>query len=81
MLSNDREISKALPHSGMTEKSLEVNLDIHHINLQTAIGVLRDPKNDVIKVTSVQKLLPSTKKTFVAHEQHPDDQKNRYKLV
>ena len=77
MLSNDREISKALPHSGMTEKSLEVN----QINLQTAIGVLCDPKNDVIKVTSVQKLLPSTKKTLVAHEQHPDDQKNRYKLV
>ena len=56
MVSNDREISKAPPQSDMTENSLTVNLDVHHINLQTALGVLCNPENDVIKVKSLQKL-------------------------
>ena len=56
MVSNDREISKALPQSDMTEYSLAVNLDVHHINLQTALGVLCNAENDVIKVKSLQKL-------------------------
>ena len=76
MVSNDHEISKALPQSDMTENSLAVNLDLHHATLHTALGVLSILRTMLLK--SVQKSLPSTKRAFVAHEPRPDDLRSRW---
>ena len=53
-VSNDREILKSLPQS--------VNLDLEKILLERALGMLRNPDNDTIKVKAVMKLFsPSTR--------------------
>ena len=61
IVSNNSEIDKYTRQQSPTEKGL-VNLDLDETPIARALGVLWDPKQDVLKIKTVNKEVPNTKR-------------------
>ena len=61
-VSNDTEILKSLPQDDLSANCQSVNVDLEKIPLQWALGTLWNPDNDTIKVKTVMKPFPLSKR-------------------
>ena len=65
-ISNDREILKSLPQDDLSANCQSVYLDLDKISLERALGILRNPDNDTIKVKAVLKPFPTSKRGLLS---------------
>jgi len=59
-ISNSKTVMKSLPASELSKKV--VNLDLSHLPIERTLGVTWDPNTDTIRVSTVNKKFPSTKR-------------------
>ena len=64
-VSNNSEIDKYTRQQSPTAKDL-VNLDLDETPIERALGVLWDPKQDVLKIKTVNKEVPNTKRGILS---------------
>ena len=64
-VSDNSEIDKYTRHQSPTAKDL-INLDLDETPIEQALGVLWDPKQDVLKIKTVNKELPNTKRGILS---------------
>ena len=64
-VSNNLEIDKYTRQESPTAKNL-VNLDLDETPIERALGVLWDPKQDVLQIKTVSKEVPNTKRGILA---------------
>ena len=64
-VSNNSEIDKYTRQQSSTAKDL-VNLDLDETPIERALGVLWDPKQDVLKIKTVNKEVPNTKRGILS---------------
>ena len=60
-----REILKSLPQDDLSSNCQSVNLDLDKILLGRALGILRNPDNDTIKVKALVVIATRLKNTIV----------------
>ena len=73
-VSNEWEILKCWPRDDLSANYQSVNLDLDKILLERALGILRNPSNDKIKVKAVIKSFPPSKRgllSFISSVFHP----------
>ena len=64
-VSDNSEIDKYTRHQSPTAKDL-INLDLDETPIEQALRVLWDPKQDVLKIKTVNKELPNTKRGILS---------------
>ena len=65
-ISNSPKILKELLPYGVSQKHSIVDLDLQNTSIQRTLGVLLDTENDLLKVKTIQKDIPMTKRGLLS---------------